>query len=724
MDLGNPAQPIELQMLPLIPNIWRDIEVYGHYAYVSNEAGNGLRIINLENLPGQVVYKDTIIAGMNTGHTLHIDEKGYLYINGSDQFNGGIAILDLKPNPWKPLLVGAYTERYVHDCYVRGDTCYAAEINDGFLTIIDLENRAAPVVIGQRDYVNSFTHNTWLNDAGNICFTTDETGAAYVYAWDISDPANITEVDKIRSSLSNGESIPHNVYVKNDFLIMAYYRDGVVIFDASHPNTLVETGYYDTNPLSGDGFNGVWATYPYLPSGLILAADIEEGLVVLQPQYVRGCYLEGFLTDANTGATIEGVEVTFSGGNPELSDPTGYYTFGIADSGTYTLNFSRYGYYTATASVNLDNGITQTLNVALTPLARTPLVIQVRDSLTHQALADARVQAAPANDPNLLEWVSTGNGTVTENEFVLNTYVFQAGKWGYHTQEKTITILQGQDTLYFDLKPGYRDEFALDLGWEILGNAQDGPWERGEPKGTYFQGGASNPDTDLTGDIGDQAYVTGNQGNTFSDDDVDRGITVLYSPVMDLSGYNDPYLRYAWWLVNFDAANGQQGNESLKIELSSNLGALPIATYSAAFSNNWTIEDSIRILNYFPLFSPLRLRITIQDLNPQNIVEAAFDGFEVFEGKPDVTAIDTDRETGKLWAYVEGSSVSVHYQPFTKGSDLELELCDLRGAVLQRVAVPGGGGVLHLDASQLARGMYMLHLRGREGLVMSRKFVY
>ncbi|TAE49057.1 MAG: hypothetical protein EAZ89_14585, partial [Bacteroidetes bacterium] len=86
VDLVNPAQPVQLQILPLIPNIWRDIEVYGHYAYVSNEAGNGLRIINLESLPGQVVYKDTIIAGMNTGHTLHIDDKGYLYINGSDQF--------------------------------------------------------------------------------------------------------------------------------------------------------------------------------------------------------------------------------------------------------------------------------------------------------------------------------------------------------------------------------------------------------------------------------------------------------------------------------------------------------------------------------------------------------------------------------------------------------------------------------------------------------------
>ena len=38
--------------------------------------------------------------------------------------------------------------------------------------------------------------------------------------------------------------------------------DGLNIVDASHPNSLVEVGYYDTNPTSGGGFAGAWRPPP------------------------------------------------------------------------------------------------------------------------------------------------------------------------------------------------------------------------------------------------------------------------------------------------------------------------------------------------------------------------------------------------------------------------------------------------------------------------------
>ncbi len=55
----------------------------------------------------------------------------------------------------------------------------------------------------------------------------------------------------------------------------AYYRDGVVITDVTNPSVMVKTGEYDTSPLSGSGYNGSWGVYPYLPSGNIIASDME-----------------------------------------------------------------------------------------------------------------------------------------------------------------------------------------------------------------------------------------------------------------------------------------------------------------------------------------------------------------------------------------------------------------------------------------------------------------
>ncbi|MEO0473395.1 MAG: choice-of-anchor B family protein [Bacteroidota bacterium] len=286
VDLSDPTNPVQLQFIPGFFSVWRDIKTYGHYAYVSNDDGGGLTIVDLSTLPGQVVHKDTVMQGITHTHNLYID-NGILYMAGPDQFNGGLAMYDLTNDPWRPNFVGAYSVRYVHDVYVRNNLAYAAEINDGLLTILDVTNPGFPQTLGSRDYINSFTHNTWLNDASNVVFTTDELSDAYLYAWDISDPGNIIELDRIRSSLSNGTATPHNTHVLDDYLVTSYYRDGLNIVDASRPSNLIETGYYDTSPLSGGGFNGAWGAYPFLPSGLILVSDIESGLFVFDVNFVR-----------------------------------------------------------------------------------------------------------------------------------------------------------------------------------------------------------------------------------------------------------------------------------------------------------------------------------------------------------------------------------------------------------------------------------------------------
>jgi hypothetical protein len=70
-----------------------------------------------------------------------------------------------------------------------------------------------------------------------------------------------------------------------------------------NPDNLVEVGNFDSFLGQDGGFPGVWGTYPFLPSGKILASDRNNGLFVFIPNYVRACYLEGSVVDSVTHFT-------------------------------------------------------------------------------------------------------------------------------------------------------------------------------------------------------------------------------------------------------------------------------------------------------------------------------------------------------------------------------------------------------------------------------------
>src|SRR5690606_10530048 len=118
-----------------------------------------------------------------------------------------------------------------------------------------------------------------------------------------------------------------------------WYTDGIVVVDANRPENMVKVGSYDTWLGAHGGFNGAWGAYPWLPSGLILCGDINTGLFVLSPEYVRAAYLEGKVTDSQNGMAINGVKVSILSDQPNLkeSDVSGNYKTGIAYSGTFTV---------------------------------------------------------------------------------------------------------------------------------------------------------------------------------------------------------------------------------------------------------------------------------------------------------------------------------------------------------------------------------------------------
>lgn len=371
VDVSNPANPIERQFIPGVNSIWRDIKTWGHYAYVTNEGGGSLLIVNLLGLETNSTCsfqnKFFAVNTFNTAHNIYIDEKGYAYIFGADQGVGGALILDLNNDPYNPEMINIIDNEYLHDGVVRGDTLWGAAINIGKIVVYDLTDRTNPVQMTNFYTPGFFAHNCWISDDNKYLYTTDEISDGALGAYDVSD---LNNVSFLTTNQSNPGSlvIPHNTHFINEYLVTSYYRDGLTIVDVSRPNNIVQTGNYDTSPQnSGDGFNGAWGAYPWLPSGNILVTDIENGLFILKPTYKRGCYLEGVVSEQYTGQLIQGATITISSGKQSDSNLLGTYRMAQADSGTYTVTISHPNYPSKTfQNVVLQNGTVTQLNVQLT----------------------------------------------------------------------------------------------------------------------------------------------------------------------------------------------------------------------------------------------------------------------------------------------------------------------------------------------------------------------
>ena len=291
VNISNPSNPIEMFYISDLNSTWRDIKTWGNYAYVTTEANAGLLIVDLRDMTGNTFWHVSSFNHPSNGssveftaaHNIYIDENGIAYIFGATSNTGsspadGVIFLDVNANAIAPEYLGEWDDQYIHDGMVRGDTLYAGCIYTGELYIIDVSNKNNPTTMGTHPTPNLFTHNAWVSDNGDFVFTTDEESDSYIGAYNITNISNIQEVDRIQSN-PGSNSIPHNTHVDGNFLVTSWYRDGTTIHYVTYPNNMIQVGYYDSYSGSGDGFQGCWGTYPFLPSGLIISSDIDLSLI-------------------------------------------------------------------------------------------------------------------------------------------------------------------------------------------------------------------------------------------------------------------------------------------------------------------------------------------------------------------------------------------------------------------------------------------------------------
>jgi len=668
VDVSNPSNPVEKFYIPDINSTWRDIKTWGNYAYITTEADAGLLIVDLSDMTGATYWHVSNFSHPSSGnsveftsaHNLFIDENGICYIFGAKSVNGGnpsdgAIFLDVDANPTNPHYLGEWDDEYIHDGMVRGDTMYSGCINVGELFIVDVSDKNNPNTLGTHSTPNAFSHNAWVSDDGDFVFTTDEKSDAFLASYDITDCSNIQEVDRIQSN-PGSLSMPHNVHVDGNFLITSYYRDGTIVHDITHPNNMIQVAYYDSYSGSGDGSNGCWGTYPYLPSGNIISSEIDGSsnqtakLMIYERGFAQACYLEGNVTDALSGNSLSGASVEILNttlANTTSSNLLGDYISGTANAATYDVVFSKTGYLADTLSTSLINGVITILDAAIQPLVPFNAGGMVVD-VSGNGITSTEVVIF--NSDFTFNTTTDANGNYTINNMYEGNYEVIAGQWGYITSCNNEYITASTINT-ITLEQGYYDDFTFDFGWNVTGNASAGLWERGEPQGTSYQGDEFNPEEDVNGDCFDFAYVTGNDGGSVGDDDVDDGNTVLISPIFDATTNTANYIEYFKWFA-LGGGSGQS-NDELSISINNGISTAILETMNinSTSLNSWSYSI-FEISQYITPTATMKLIIETADSAGGHLVEAAFDKFSLIK-VPNTIDESLEKDNGKLIKIVD-----------------------------------------------------------------------
>lgn len=287
-DVTDPAVPKEIGRVKGINCIWREFKSYKNRLYVANDCGGGLQIIDMSQAPDTIIKTYDSKLLVSSMHTITLDTvSGRIYGNSSP------VVLDVKTDPDRPKVLSNVSPPcgYAHDTYVRNDTLYASAGYSGYC-IYDYKEPKAPKLIASVS-TNGYNHNSWLTRDGRYAYYTEEIpDGRPIRIVDLKDmrSGSIEVVGSFFDQLipsttpSSIKAIPHNVYIKDDLLFNSQYEDGLLVYDISQPLQPKLAGWYDTHPQNTkyDQYKGCWGNYPWLPSGNIVASDMQNGLFMLK----------------------------------------------------------------------------------------------------------------------------------------------------------------------------------------------------------------------------------------------------------------------------------------------------------------------------------------------------------------------------------------------------------------------------------------------------------
>ncbi|MDX2171818.1 MAG: choice-of-anchor B family protein [Bacteroidota bacterium] len=276
---------------------WREMKTYQNYCYIiSDDASpNSFQIVDMQYLPDSVHVIHDGKQYFERAHAMWIDGDR-LYCSGVTYSTGTTASMNIYSlaTPSAPLLLKQLNQdipaiSYVHDMYARNDTVFASagwqglyvlKFNPGVNTFSQLGSYTGYTT-------SAYNHSSFLTQNAKYLVFCDEVPTALPIR--VVDVQNYSNIQPIQTFKPFAGTTPHNPYlIGNDIAVVSCYEDGLNIYNIATPTNVCLAGYFDTYPQSGghqsgyvSAYRGNWGAYPYLPSGHIIANDMQNGVFIL-----------------------------------------------------------------------------------------------------------------------------------------------------------------------------------------------------------------------------------------------------------------------------------------------------------------------------------------------------------------------------------------------------------------------------------------------------------
>jgi hypothetical protein len=441
----------------------------------------------------------------------------------------------------------------------------------------------------------------------------------------------------------------------------------VRVVDLADPLAPREVGAFDTSDFYGSGFLGCWSVYPYAPSGLVYASDIQNGLYVIRYLDASDGVVRGTLqVEGAPAARVAGAEVKFLEAEVRVvTDATGYFEAKLYP-GPHTARIRHPDFQTRRVQFEVAPNEVTSDEVDLRPISADVAFPAPPESVAE--LADGRLRFT-ANVRNgdrspgsvTLHYRAGASGSFRSVDLepvamdderysgilqgflpgTLVQYYFEARGTGSATRfapDDAPFRVFSHEVGRVEWQPVFAADFATGDDGFTVGSSADwgarGFWERAQPVSSPFDsaryhGRFAQPNTDASPTDDGYCFMTQLEGGTPGGHGV-QGRTTLTSPVVDLRGASAARVRTSVWFVN--DLTGSVWQDAFLIQLTTDGGA------------SWRPLDTIRVPNpgWQPMTWDLGSRVDLvtareiqvrfiaeDDLDAPTLVEAAVDDFQI-----------------------------------------------------------------------------------------------
>jgi hypothetical protein len=281
LDISDPSRPRLVGASAPLPDVITDIAVAGSRAYVANRRGS-VSVFDLTD-PAQPRDVAVLPIGPDVWRVAVANGLAYLMSDGSV-----LRVLDVR-EPDTPVEIGSLRLGTAGRVIPSGDRVYVT--SPGHLAIVDVSDPAHPRQVGSASFPVSrdchWDQGTLAAAAGSYVYVSTQEDSLYVV--DAADPSQPRIVGSIATGFFGSRASVLEVAVAGRYVYSASQR-GLRVFDVADPTRPVDRGVYD-------GAGGVYAV---VARGDALHVTGEAGASILRMDAAAGLSKVG--TYARRGA--------------------------------------------------------------------------------------------------------------------------------------------------------------------------------------------------------------------------------------------------------------------------------------------------------------------------------------------------------------------------------------------------------------------------------------